>query len=115
MERDGGPAACSCHKASLHGLQGEIYVLGRYIEAERRVSLDSLRNTSASSSSSFACPFYKYSVKAGKWTRISADVRVEGGPGCIYDHQMIIDEVEDVIWIFGGRILGSSSNSGKFQ
>lgn len=110
MERDGGPAACSCHKATLHSLQGDLYVLGRYIEADRRSSIEALNNTSP-----FACPFYKFSLRTGQWTRISADVRIEGGPGCIYDHQMVIDEAEDVIWIFGGRILGSPSNSGKLE
>lgn len=86
-------------------------MLGRYIEAERRASMDAL--SSSGNSSSFPCPFYKYSLRTGQWSRISADVSIEGGPSCIYDHQMAVDEAEDVIWIFGGRVLGSSSNSGK--
>ena len=105
VERDGGPSACSCHKAALHSLDGDLYVLGRYIEPERRSSMDALTATG------LPCPFYKFSLRTGQWTKLSADVRAEGGPGCIYDHQMVIDEAQNVIWVFGGRSLGTH-NSG---
>lgn len=116
MERDGGPAACSCHKATLHVTSGDLYVLGRYVEPERRGSLDVLSNNANNNNNSttLPCPFYKFSTRNGQWTRLSADVREEGGPACIYDHQMVIDEAEDVIWVFGGRTLGLGS-SGKWE
>lgn len=111
VERDGGPTACSCHKATLHVDSGDLYVLGRYVEPERRGSLD-VMSSGGTNTTGLPCPFYKFSTRNGQWTRLSSDVRAEGGPACIYDHQMVIDEVEDVIWVFGGRTLGLG-NSGK--
>ena len=103
VEKEGGPSARSCHKAALHISTGNIYVLGRYIDPERR------------DSSSVPCDFYRYSLGVGEWTRLSADVRAEGGPGCIYDHQMVVDEEEECIWVFGGRLLCGTNESSVYS
>lgn len=103
VEKEGGPCARSCHKAVLHSATGNIYVLGRYIDPERR------------DSTAVPCDFYRYALATGQWTRLSADVRSEGGPGCIYDHQMIIDEEENCIWVFGGRLLSGTNESSVYS
>jgi muskelin len=102
-EKEGGPSPRSCHKAVLHSDSANIYVLGRYIDPERR------------DSNSVPCDFYRYSLESGQWTRLSADVRAEGGPGCIYDHQMIVDEEEECIWVFGGRLLCGTNESSVYS
>lgn len=103
VEKEGGPSPRSCHKAVLHSSAGNIYVLGRYIDPERR------------DSTSVPCDFYRYSLETAQWTRLSADVRAEGGPGCIYDHQMIVDEEEECIWVFGGRLLCGTNESSVYS
>lgn len=102
-EKEGGPSPRSCHKAVLHSSASNIYVLGRYIDPERRES------------TSVPCDFYRYSLAAGQWTRLSADVRAEGGPGCIYDHQMVVDEEDECIWVFGGRLLCGTNESSVYS
>ena len=104
VERDGGPPARSCHKAVLHTTHGHIYILGRYIDPERRTDPLNL-----------PCDFYRYTLADGTWTRLSGDVRSEGGPGCIYDHQMIIDEEEDCLWVFGGRLLSGTNEQSVYS
>lgn len=96
---EGGPSARSCHKAALNSSTNHIYVLGRYIDPDKRDPLN------------LPCDFYRYSIKDSIWTRLSSDVRGEGGPGCIYDHQMVVDEDENCIWVFGGRLLASGGGS----
>lgn len=103
-EKDGGPPARSCHKAVLHATHGHIYILGRYIDPERRTDPPNL-----------PCDFYRYSLDNGTWTRLSGDVRSEGGPGCIYDHQMVIDEEEECLWVFGGRLLSGTNEQSVYS
>lgn len=103
VEKEGGPSARSCHKAVLHCSSGDIYVLGRYIDSERR------------DSSTVPCDFYRFNCISRQWTRLSADVRAEGGPGCIYDHQMVVDEEEECIWVFGGRLLSGTNESSVYS
>lgn len=105
VERDGGPGARSCHKMVFCAKEGgALYVLGRYIEPDRRGS-------EGVTTATIPNDLFKYAINTGTWTRLSADVRQEGGPPCIYDHQMVIDEDRDCLWLFGGRCL-SGANSG---
>lgn len=103
VEREGGPSGRSCHKAALHTSARHIYILGRYIEPDRRDPLN------------LPCDFYRYDLETGRWTRLSSDVRAEGGPGCIYDHQMIVDEEEECLWVFGGRLLSGTNEHSVYS
>ena len=103
VEREGGPSARSCHKAALHVASQHIYVLGRYIDPERRDPLN------------LPCDFFRYSLEDGKWVLLSSDVQAEGGPGCIYDHQMVVDEEEECIWVFGGRLLSGTNEHSVYS
>ena len=107
-EKDGGPCARSCHKAALHSANGHIYILGRYIDPERRTS-------TTLDSPNLPCDFYRYTLADGTWMKLSGDVRAEGGPGCIYDHQMVIDEEEDCLWVFGGRLLSGTNEASVYS
>lgn len=49
--------------------------------------------------------FYVYDIEANKWTLICDDTASYGGPRLIFDHQMCMDPVNSVIYVFGGRIL----------
>lgn len=103
VEKEGGPGARSCHKAALNTVAHQIYILGRYIDPERRDPLN------------LPCDFYRYDLQTGQWTRLSSDVRAEGGPGCIYDHQMVIDEEEECLWVFGGRLLSGTNEHSVYS
>ena len=59
-------------------------------------------DTTTLDSPNLPCDFYRYTLADGTWMKLSGDVRAEEGPGCIYDHQMVIDEEEDCLWVFWG-------------
>ncbi|KAF8585931.1 hypothetical protein K439DRAFT_1409405 [Ramaria rubella] len=64
----------------------------------------------------FPSDFYRYTTRgqnAGTWTVLSEDTGLEGGPPLIFDHQMAIDSEMQMLYIFGGRIVGSKPNAGN--
>ncbi|KAI9205394.1 Muskelin N-terminus-domain-containing protein [Polychytrium aggregatum] len=103
--RQGGPGPRSCHKVCIDTRNKIIYTLGRYIDTDHRpiMNLDA--------------DFWKYDVSQDKWTKISEDTTQEGGPDLIFDHQMVIEESTQVIYVFGGRRVqaGQDANQSVFS
>lgn len=98
-EEEGGPSARSCHKMCIDPSRRQIFILGRYMD-------QNMRNTIPLKSD-----FYVYDIATGKWTLICDDTGAEGGPRLIFDHQMSMDSDKSTIYVFGGRVLTSSSSS----
>ncbi|KAI4496372.1 hypothetical protein M0804_000182 [Polistes exclamans] len=98
-ESVGGPSARSCHKMILDPERRQIFLLGRYLDTQYRTP-ENLKSD-----------FYVYDIESNKWTQISEDTGVDGGPQLIFDHQMSIDTEKRIIYVFGGRILVSSNTS----
>ena len=94
---DGGPSGRSCHKMCMDTKRRDLYVLGRYLDAEARAAQLELTSD-----------FFKYDLDTGQWSRISSDTADEGGPNLIFDHQMVFDGKSDSLYVFGGRILTST-------
>ncbi|KAL4244322.1 CTLH complex component protein [Abortiporus biennis] len=62
--------------------------------------------------------FYKYHTRgenAGKWEIISMDTRDDGGPPLIFDHQMVIDSENQILYVSGGRILDTNMEPPKYS
>ncbi|XP_028414469.1 muskelin-like [Dendronephthya gigantea] len=97
-EQDGGPCARSCHKICLDHKRKLIFMLGRYLDSE-------VRNTI-----SLKSDFFLYNIEGGHWTLISEDTTAEGGPPLIFDHQMCVNVENGMIFVFGGRVLLSTSS-----
>ncbi|XP_012154161.1 muskelin 1 isoform X2 [Megachile rotundata] len=98
-EAVGGPSARSCHKMCLDPERRQLFTLGRYLDAQCRVP-ENLKSD-----------FYVYDIESNKWTQISEDTGAVGGPQLIFDHQMSMDVEKRTIYVFGGRILVSTTNS----
>ena len=94
--KEGGPGPRSCHKIALHALRRRLYVLGKYIDTETRAS------------GPFHSELYYYDLDKHIWVLVSDNVQSQGGPGLLYDHQMAIDEENDVIYVFGGRLIANT-------
>eukprot|EP00002_Diphylleia_rotans_P015236 TRINITY_DN2953_c0_g1_i3.p1 TRINITY_DN2953_c0_g1~~TRINITY_DN2953_c0_g1_i3.p1 ORF type:complete len:659 (-),score=113.86 TRINITY_DN2953_c0_g1_i3:63-2039(-) len=104
-EQDGGPSPRSCHKICFDQAERKIYTLGRYVDLE-------------DDDGSIANDFYCYDIKQQKWSLISKNTAIESGPGLIYDHQMCIDSLNQIIYVFGGRQVSSTHSevySGLFS
>ncbi|CAE1255868.1 MKLN1 [Acanthosepion pharaonis] len=97
LESPAGPSARSCHKICLDYERKQIFSLGRYLDSSLR-SVENLKSD-----------FYMYDITSGKWTLITEDTAAMGGPKLVFDHQMAIDIDEQTIYVFGGRVLTSSS------
>ncbi|KAK2582051.1 hypothetical protein KPH14_002756 [Odynerus spinipes] len=98
-ESVGGPSARSCHKMCLDPERRQLFTLGRYLDTQYRTP-ENLKSD-----------FYVYDIESNKWTQISEDTGAVGGPQLIFDHQMSMDIEKRIIYVFGGRVLVSSSNS----
>ncbi|KAJ3357343.1 Muskelin 1, intracellular mediator containing kelch motif [Kappamyces sp. JEL0680] len=91
--KQGGPDPRSCHKICLDPHHKVIYTLGKYVDPDSRpnIQLDS--------------DFWKYDIASNRWTKISANTSLEGGPDLIYDHQMLVDPEQSILYVFGGRAI----------
>lgn len=56
----------------------------------------------------FQSDFYMYDIENNKWTQITEDTAALGGPRLIFDHQMVMDVENRIIYVFGGRVLTPS-------
>jgi muskelin len=104
---DGGPCGRSCHKIALHTSKRLLFVLGRFIDMDLRK--ESLSNNS--SSPSIRNDFFVLDLDALQWQCISQDVSLENGPPLLFDHQMVVDENNDLIYVFGGKFCGIFNNA----
>ena len=95
-QEQGGPSPLSCHRMVYDNTTNVIYLFGRYISSlnEGRNCLDVL---------------YCYNTSTNRWTDVKvSDQIVNGllmrghGPGVVYDHQMVIDEKNHIIYLYGG-------------
>ncbi|XP_071748864.1 muskelin isoform X2 [Lepeophtheirus salmonis] len=99
-ELDGGPSPRSCHKMVLDQSSRHIFVLGRYLERELRDDVEKIKGD-----------FYMYNLDTKRWILITDDTAAMGGPGLCFDHQMVIDQENNTIYVFGGHSIYSSSYS----
>lgn len=93
-----GPSPRSCFKLCIDTTRKQVYTLGRYMDSNMR-KVTPLKSD-----------FYVYDIEASKWTLICDDTAAYGGPRLIFDHQMCMDPVNSMIYVFGGRILTSGSS-----
>lgn len=109
--KEGGPGPRSCHKMILHSGRRRLYVLGRYVDTETRNG-GGVANANGGGTI-FQSDFFYYDLEQHTWTLVAGDTSRIGGPGLVYDHQMALDEERDVIYVFGGRLLGPSNGIGS--
>ncbi|KAJ3316887.1 Muskelin 1, intracellular mediator containing kelch motif [Boothiomyces sp. JEL0866] len=95
--KQNGPEPRSCHKICLDPYHKVIYALGKYVDSESRPG------------NGLESDFWKYDIIQQKWTKLSHNTALEGGPELIYDHQMVVDSDKSVIYVFGGRTVSQES------
>ncbi|KAJ3512938.1 hypothetical protein NLJ89_g3235 [Agrocybe chaxingu] len=133
-EEQNAPGPSSCHKMVFDTKTGCIYVLGRLQDADglpvpAATSLPSrgqpMPTPSHLPSSHLPRPpatgsgpetrnknlpseFYRFHTRGvleGKWDFLAIDTASSGGPPLISDHQMALDTENQIIYVFGGRVL----------
>lgn len=97
--KQGGPTPRSCHKMCIDLRKQKLYTVGKYLEHHKRVS-ENLKSD-----------FYSYDIESNEWTLLSQDTSMDGGPPLVFDHQVVIDDDRDVLFVFGGNTLISSMAS----
>jgi len=100
---DGGPTPRSCHRIAYDNINKQIYILGYFIESPEA-------NTTEMESD-----FWKYDIKTHKWIKLSSNTAAKGGPGLIYDHQMVIEPKSQMIYVFGGRTQAKNISEDSYS
>lgn len=49
--------------------------------------------------------FFRFSTRNERWDRLSLNTALDGGPKLIFDHQMVVDEESQMMYVFGGRVV----------
>ncbi|ELU38481.1 dehydrodolichyl diphosphate synthetase [Rhizoctonia solani AG-1 IA] len=106
----GGPSARSCHNMVYCHTNRTLYVLGQLKDQPRP-------NGGNPQPQRADAEFFKCSLDAtgegGTWTLLNpSGVEASGGPHSISDHQMIIDEENSLMYVFGGRMEHISDRDG---
>lgn len=91
---ENGPSPRSCHRMVYDNINKKIYIYGRY-----KSSHEAKNNK-----------LYEFDINTFKWNSDVINQEIDengniitGGPGQIYDHQMVIDSLNQIIYIFGGN------------
>ncbi|KDQ55802.1 hypothetical protein JAAARDRAFT_208578 [Jaapia argillacea MUCL 33604] len=119
-----GPGRRSCHKMAFDRKMGCIYLLGRLDEGEEVKPEGASRNgdeagrVEGSSGSSFCSEFYRYHTRgldSGTWDLLCIDTSSSGGPPLLFDHQMVMDADNQILYVFGGRVVDADMSSHKYS
>lgn len=129
------PGPRSCHKMVFDSKSGSIYVLGRLSDTDAANETSSTKVPIMKENEKPYCSeFYRYHTRgadAGKWDFLSFDTAVSpsktycdrftqsyqasGGPPLVFDHQMAMDLDEQIIYVFGGRVLDGDRENIKYS
>ncbi|KAF9976699.1 Muskelin 1, intracellular mediator containing kelch motif [Actinomortierella ambigua] len=103
-----GPSARSCHKIIYSPEHRAIFLLGRYVDPNNRLSTDLHSDFWRFDIDPNAAPF-------GRWTKISSNTAAVNGPELIYDHQMCLDPLAQMLYVFGGKIVLPDSTAHHYS
>lgn len=102
-------------------IRKSIYVLGRYTE---------FRPTTTPDPTAYESEFYQYYTELDRWIQISESTKVtyiiffcsvhnnnkklillqiDGGPPLLFHHEMCVDPIGRMLYVFGGRVLALES------
>jgi len=101
--KDGGPSPRSCHRIAFDSINKQIYILGYFIESPDTSGLN------------MESDFWKYDIPSRKWIKLSSNTAAKGGPGLIYDHQMVIEPKSQMIYVFGGRTQAQNISEDSYS
>ncbi|KAJ9475087.1 LisH domain-containing protein [Pseudozyma hubeiensis] len=92
--------------------------IGRSPRASSRLQ-SSVRSDSQQRPPSLSSPpgreadFFRFSTRSERWERLSADTYADGGPKLIFDHGLVIDAQNQMMYVFGGRV--TDPDPAKFE
>ncbi|CAE6449861.1 unnamed protein product [Rhizoctonia solani] len=108
----GGPSARSCHNMVYCHTNRTIYVLGQLNEQPRANGVNPQPQPQRADADFFKCSL-DATGEGGTWTLLNpSGVEAAGGPPPISDHQMIVDEENSLMYVFGGRMENASYRDG---
>ncbi|KAL0072308.1 hypothetical protein AAF712_000070 [Marasmius tenuissimus] len=103
-----GPGPRACLKMVHDSKSNSLYLLGRIPDSDQpKPKQNGSRPVSNSDKGSSSRPassdFYCYDIPGESWEHLTEPATV-GGPSMIFDHQMVIDNDRQIIYVSGGRI-----------
>ncbi|CBQ72425.1 related to Muskelin [Sporisorium reilianum SRZ2] len=112
------PASNSESSPLLSSSNSMAESLGRSPRASSRLQ-SSARSDSQQRPPSLSSPpgresdFFRFSTRSERWERLSADTYADGGPKLIFDHGLVIDVQNQMLYVFGGRV--TDPDPAKFE
>ncbi|KAJ1020684.1 hypothetical protein NDA16_004076 [Ustilago loliicola] len=112
------PASNSESSPLLMGSSGIADSMGPSPRTSSRLQ-SSVRTDSQQRQPSLASPigreadFFRFSTRSERWERLSADTYADGGPKLIFDHGLVIDAQNQMMYVFGGRV--TDPDPAKFE
>lgn len=112
------PASNSESSPLLMGSSGNADSIGRSPRPSSRLQ-SSVRTDSQQRQPGLASPigreadFFRFSTRSERWERLSADTYADGGPKLIFDHGLVIDAQNQMMYVFGGRV--TDPDPAKFE
>eukprot|EP01103_Thecamoeba_quadrilineata_P009060 TRINITY_DN1876_c0_g1_i1.p1 TRINITY_DN1876_c0_g1~~TRINITY_DN1876_c0_g1_i1.p1 ORF type:complete len:733 (-),score=108.15 TRINITY_DN1876_c0_g1_i1:57-2255(-) len=102
---DNGPCPRSCHKICYDEKTKRIYTLGRFLDVDNPAA----PTDSSGAKVNISGDFFYYDLLTSAWVKLTDDTHRDGGPHLIFDHQMCIDVLRGIIYVFGGRVIINQS------
>jgi muskelin len=129
------PPGRSIHRIAFNARTGDIYVFGGLL-TDNTISTEPEPRDTSSSAPSLRSELWRYHTRdpdSGGWERVMFDTAVcalksascfskpdsvhqsQNGPSLIYNHQMVVDDETQMLYVFGGRIVDGDPKSHKYS
>ena len=103
---EGGPSPRSCHKLTIDVQRKKIFSLGKYLDSNlRKTFVGDHHPTANQNQDHLKSDFFVFDILSNEWTLITEDTEGMGGPKLVFDHQICFDSKENILWIFGGKVI----------
>uniref|UniRef100_V5ET55 SAP domain-containing protein n=1 Tax=Kalmanozyma brasiliensis (strain GHG001) TaxID=1365824 RepID=V5ET55_KALBG len=83
------------------------------LQSSVRTDSQQQRPPSMSSPPGREADLFRFSTRSERWERLSADTYADGGPKLIFDHGLVIDAQNQMMYVFGGRV--TDPDPAKFE
>jgi hypothetical protein len=108
VEMEERPSKRSCHQLAVDESSGWVYLLGARRDDELPKDNDDameIEHGQGQGQDRWKSDFWRYKAVGtrGKWECLSRDTRQDGGPALLFDHAMVVDSINQRLFVFGGK------------
>lgn len=95
------PEAAAPEQAAVEGNMSDSQMAG---DIQVRAAPDKTPSPAPPACINYLSDFFRFATRSERWDRLSFDTTADGGPKLIFDHQMVVDDEAQILYVFGGRV-----------